>query len=181
MSGMTGCAKEKHKLVFDSFGLASERMEYAVGEKVKVTYDFIATDTDYYFHIDDDVKMTREYDGLHGYIFTFEMPDHDVTITVESHNTMTAFPDPTRVTDPVSPDGTGSMPLNIKEGFDPHRIHKNRSIGLFHARGRGMYKPFGSKRKCSGTFSLLCISEKHARSQSDLRLPILSHIMLRCL
>ncbi|MBE6017901.1 MAG: hypothetical protein E7233_09930 [Lachnospiraceae bacterium] len=88
MSVMAGCFKEKHKLIFDGYGFESKRTEYAAGEKVTVYYDLIGTDTDYRFTIDEDVKMKQDFDNKHGYIFTFKMPDHDVTISVESHSSM---------------------------------------------------------------------------------------------
>ena len=36
-----------------------------------VTYDMVATDTDYNFFTDsDDVKLDQEFDNNHGYVFT---------------------------------------------------------------------------------------------------------------
>ena len=75
----------KYKLTFNDNIFESERTEYAAGEHVTVRYDIIATDTDYRFY-SDDVEFTQNYDG--GYVFTFVMPEHDVTLNVESHNSM---------------------------------------------------------------------------------------------
>ena len=102
MLGMTGCFKEKHKLIFDGYGFESKKTEYAAGENVTVYYDLIATDTDYRFTVDEDVKMKQDFDNKHGYIFTFKMPDHDVTISVESHNSMYYDPNANNPT-PVDP------------------------------------------------------------------------------
>ena len=88
-----GCGGEKYRLNFDGYGFESKRTEYAAGEKVTVYYDLIATDTDYTFTIDEDVEWKRDYDNAHGYIFRFTMPAHDVTISVESRNSMLPDPD----------------------------------------------------------------------------------------
>ena len=88
-----GCSPKKYTLNFDRSGFESEKTEYAAGETVTVYYDIIATDTDYWFFIDDDVEMKESYDNDHGYIFTFVMPDHDVTMRVESRNSMMYEPE----------------------------------------------------------------------------------------
>ncbi len=92
--GLSGCGTTKYKLTFDGYGLESAGTSYAEGEKVTVTYDMIATDTDYSFSADsDDVKLDRDFDGSHGYVLTFTMPAHDVKISVKSRNTMEMDPD----------------------------------------------------------------------------------------
>lgn len=81
--------KEEYKLELDGFGFESKKNSYAVGEKVTVYFDLIATDTDYYFYTEPyDVKLDRDYDDKHGYVFTFDMPAHDVKISVNSRNSM---------------------------------------------------------------------------------------------
>ena len=100
MTAMSGCAKEKYKLIYDGYGFESKKTEYAAGEKVTVYFDFIATDTDYYFS-SPDVELKETYDEKHGYIFTFTMPDHDVTLKVESRNSMMYDPDALGNNDPV--------------------------------------------------------------------------------
>ncbi|MBO4818742.1 MAG: hypothetical protein J5528_01270 [Firmicutes bacterium] len=86
MLGLFGCGKQKYKLDLP-FGFESKKDSYAAGEEVKVTYGIIATDTDYSFYSDaDDVK--REYTDSEGYVFTFIMPERDVTFWVESRNSM---------------------------------------------------------------------------------------------
>ena len=92
MLAISACGKQKYKLLFDGYGFESKKTEYASGEKVTVYYDFIATDTNYTFYIDDDVTMKQSYDNDHGYVFTFTMPDHDVEFTHTAENTMTALP-----------------------------------------------------------------------------------------
>ncbi|MCR4739234.1 MAG: hypothetical protein K5886_03115 [Lachnospiraceae bacterium] len=92
--GLTGCGAAKYRLSFDGFGFGSEKTSYAEGETVTFTYDMVATDTDYRFFADSgDVKLKQEFDGKHGYVFTFTMPAHDVKISMESRNTMTMDPE----------------------------------------------------------------------------------------
>ncbi len=89
MFSLFGCGRQKHKLIFDDYGFESKKTEYAAGEKVTVYYDFIATDTDYYFRADDgSVDLDRDYDPRHGFVLTFTMPDRDVTLYADSHNSM---------------------------------------------------------------------------------------------
>ena len=92
MLSISGCGKQKYKLNYDGSGFASPKTEYAAGEIVTVYYDLIATDTDYTFYIDDDVEMKQSYDDKHGYVFTFTMPEHDVTLHERSRNSMIYVP-----------------------------------------------------------------------------------------
>ncbi len=88
-----GCGATRYNLEFDRNGFKSKKTSYAEGEEVKVTYDMVATDTDYKFYTDsEDVILDQEYDGSHGYVFTFTMPAHDVKLCVESHNNMMIDP-----------------------------------------------------------------------------------------
>ena len=98
--GLFGCGKAKYKLNLDDSFFESEKTMYAPGEKVTVRYDIIATDTDYSFY-SDDVDFEQSYDG--GYVFTFIMPDHDVTLKVESHNTMEYEPEISEPDSSLSP------------------------------------------------------------------------------
>lgn len=85
MLSIFGCGKQKYKLNFGSSDFESDKTEYSAGEEVTVRYDIIATDTDYHFY-SDDVDFDITYDG--GYEITFTMPDHDVTLNVDSYNSM---------------------------------------------------------------------------------------------
>ncbi len=90
---LSGCGTTKYKLTFEGYGLKSAKTSYAEGEKVTVTYDMVATDTDYNFFTDsDDVKLDQEFDNNHGYVFTFIMPAHDVKMSVRSRNSMEKDP-----------------------------------------------------------------------------------------
>ena len=57
------------------------------GEKVVVYFSMIATDTDYSFW-SDDVSFQQDYKVSQGYIFTFGMPEHDVTLHFSARNSM---------------------------------------------------------------------------------------------
>ena len=93
MFTLFGCGKQKYKLQFDGYGFQSAKTAYAVGEKVTVSFDLIATDTDYRFWLDDEtVKLTQDWDDRRGYVFTFSMPEHDVTLHVSSRNSMEYIP-----------------------------------------------------------------------------------------
>ena len=71
------------------FGMSSAKTQYAAGEEVTVYFGLIATDTDYTFGIyPEDVELKRSYDPQKGYVLTFIMPAHDVTLTLGSRNTM---------------------------------------------------------------------------------------------
>ncbi|MCR5502129.1 MAG: cupredoxin domain-containing protein [Lachnospiraceae bacterium] len=87
--GISGCGVKddtvKYRLTFNDSIFESEKTEYAAGENVTVRYDIIATDTDYHFY-SDDVEFEQSFDG--GYVFTFTMPEHDVTLNAESRNSM---------------------------------------------------------------------------------------------
>lgn len=86
--GLGACGKQKYKLNFDGYGFESGKTSYEAGEDVTVYYDLIATDTDYSFYCDDDVDVKQTFDNGHGFVFTFTMPDHDVTMGVKSRNSM---------------------------------------------------------------------------------------------
>ena len=93
MFTLFGCGKPKYKLHFEGYGFQSSKTEYAAGDQVTVYYDLIATDTDYRFWLDDEnVKLKQDYDDRHGYVFTFTMPDHELTLHVSSHNSMEYIP-----------------------------------------------------------------------------------------
>lgn len=91
--GLFGCGQKKYKLELDGYGLSSKKAAYEEGASVKVTYNLIATDTDYSFYLDcDDTKLECDYDkGM--YVMTFKMPAHDVKLTVSSRNSMVYVPD----------------------------------------------------------------------------------------
>lgn len=84
-----GCNTTKYKLNLDGYGLSSKKDEYPSGAKVKVIFaeEHIGTDTDYRF-VSDDVKLDTKYKERQGFVITFIMPDHDVTIEAISTDSM---------------------------------------------------------------------------------------------
>ncbi len=93
LMSLFGCGKPKYVLTFEKTGFETEKKKYEEGEKVTVYYDMIATDTDYSFYTDsEDVVLKQEYDNNHGYVFTFQMPAHDVKMGVSSRNSMVYEP-----------------------------------------------------------------------------------------
>lgn len=86
---LLGCGAKKY-VVNANGGYELDKKSYAAGEEVKAYFKYIATDTDYTFYCEnEDVKIKTEYDNAIGYVITFTMPDHDVTLGVKSRNTMT--------------------------------------------------------------------------------------------
>ena len=89
MSVSSGCFGEKYAVDYcgakDMFENA--RDSYSAGEKVTLYYPFIATDTDYYFYVDDEYAHV-DYDDEKGFVISFVMPEHPVTVRCESVNTM---------------------------------------------------------------------------------------------
>ena len=86
---LLGCGAKKYTVNADS-GYELKKKTYAAGEEVTAYFNFIATDTDYTFYCEnDDVNIKTDYDNAHGYVITFTMPAHDVTLGVKSRNTMT--------------------------------------------------------------------------------------------
>lgn len=91
---LLACGSRYH-IHFDGYGLESPKTSYADGEPVTVYYSMIATDTDYSFFTDsEDVELTQTYDDKHGFVLKFNMPAHDVTISVKSRNSMEYLPNP---------------------------------------------------------------------------------------
>lgn len=90
--GLLGCGPQKYKLELDGYGFSSPKTHYAEGATVKVTFDLIATDTDYSFYLDcDDTELDIDYDNG-AYVMTFVMPAHDVKLSMSSRNTMVYVP-----------------------------------------------------------------------------------------
>ena len=105
---LSGCFREKYRLIFEDSGFHSAKRKYAPGEQVEVTYDMIGTDMDYTFY-SDDVDFERDFDA-EGYVFRFAMPAHDVTIGVSWRNTMTVDPGIGQPPDPDDGGGGTEMP-----------------------------------------------------------------------
>ena len=61
---------------------------YRAGSRVKLYFDLVATDTDYEFFVDGK-RINTDYEHEKGFIISFIMPDHDVSIEHTAKNSMT--------------------------------------------------------------------------------------------
>jgi len=95
LMGLFGCGKPKYELTFDGSGFETRKTKYTPGSEVKIKYGLVATDTDYSFYCDPDVKLNTDYDNRNGYVLSFVMPSHDVTLHVDSRNSMEYIPENT--------------------------------------------------------------------------------------
>lgn len=97
MFGLFGCGKAVYAV--DYRGQKDEYLDardtYKAGEKVKLTYYLIATDTDYSFYLDGE-RLNPDYKEGKGFILEFTMPDHDVQLECRAVNSMvrSAYDDP---------------------------------------------------------------------------------------
>ncbi|MCR5608459.1 MAG: hypothetical protein K6G26_05290 [Lachnospiraceae bacterium] len=78
--------EQMYKLLGAEF-FANVKEEYKDGELVTIYYGFVATDTRYNFYVDG-CAITTDYSHEKGFELSFIMPAHDVTIKVETENTM---------------------------------------------------------------------------------------------
>ena len=69
------------------FSFKNAKDKYRAGEKVTLYYWLIATDTDYSFSVDG-AELSLGYDDNMGYVLSFIMPDHDVSVHCFSRNSM---------------------------------------------------------------------------------------------
>ena len=92
-AGLAGCGKAGYAVRFESEWdrecFSGLKESYAAGEKVKLCYgnEYIGTDTDYSFFVDGE-ELSADYSERRGFILSFRMPDHDVTVTVGAHSSM---------------------------------------------------------------------------------------------
>ncbi|MCR5282430.1 MAG: hypothetical protein K6E18_03600 [Lachnospiraceae bacterium] len=147
LMGLMGCGKQKYKVVFDGYGFTSDKKAYAPGDPVTVYYDMVATDTDYQFSCDEDVDLKQTFDNAHGYVFTFTMPEHDVTFQVSSRNTMEYDPDahlpetPKDLQDEIDPDNMAfdfyekTMATDGGDGHEEYVLYeRNEGEGMILAK-----------------------------------------------
>lgn len=86
-----------YKVIFDGYPLYDGKTDepstglYQAGEKVVLYFPFIATDTNYYFYLDGKEINSSDYSHERGFIFEFIMPEHDVTFSWTSRNTMVNY------------------------------------------------------------------------------------------
>ena len=90
---LTGCFGKRYTIDFgDADGLfEGAKKSYRVGQTVKLYFPYVLTDTDYTFYLDGERFYDYEYDPRKGFIFEFKMPDHDITLTMDTYSSMTAL------------------------------------------------------------------------------------------
>lgn len=84
-----GCGKASYAVDYrgQKEDYRGARDTYKAGEKVKLTYYLIATDTDYSFYLDGE-RINPDYKEGKGFILEFTMPDHDVQLECRAVNSM---------------------------------------------------------------------------------------------
>lgn len=91
MLSLFGCFSQKPTYAVDYDGQKSfykgAKDFYYAGETVEFSFYLIATDTDYSFFLDGE-RYNALYEDGRGYVIRFTMPEHDVTFTMESRNSM---------------------------------------------------------------------------------------------
>lgn len=90
MGIFSGCIKgEKYNVDYGGakWLYKNAKDSYFAGQKVKLYFDMIATDTDYSFYLDGE-KLNFDYDERKGFIIEFVMPGHDVKLEFETVNSM---------------------------------------------------------------------------------------------
>ncbi len=85
----SGCSGPKYNITYDlgQGTFDGAKAAYRAGAQVTVYFDRIATDTDYYFYLDD-APIEWGWDEKKGFVLTFTMPDHDAHLRVEARNSM---------------------------------------------------------------------------------------------
>ncbi len=111
MFGFSGCSGAKYKVDYNGGKSSFENAKdsYKAGEKVTLYYRFIATDTDYFFYVDGE-RINPDYKESKGYIITFTMPAHDISVRVEMRNSMLYVPET---------DKTASLTFDSFDGGGP--------------------------------------------------------------
>lgn len=89
---MTSCKGEKYKVICDDFSFTNVKSSYKAGDKVKIYFSLVATDTDYTFYLDGERIKPSDYSDYKGYLIEFIMPGRDVELSVESKNSMEYHP-----------------------------------------------------------------------------------------
>ncbi len=105
----------KYKLIFERPGFKSDKIMYAEGETVTVYFGMIATDTDYQFLVDAE-GVKQSYDSGKGIVLSFDMPAHDVTLTIKSRNTMERDPNLIKKPEPENRPGKTDTVSDLLEG-----------------------------------------------------------------
>ena len=83
-----GCGNKMYKIDYcgEQGCYEDAKDSYKEGKKVTLRYGLIATDTNYYFYLDDEPVDYKYEDGA--YVISFIMPGHDVKLECRTSNLM---------------------------------------------------------------------------------------------
>jgi len=84
----TSCKAERYKVICAEGAFKNVKSAYRPGERVKIYFPYVATDTDYSFCLDGERINGISYSDRKGFVLTFTMPGHDVELTCNSINSM---------------------------------------------------------------------------------------------
>lgn len=85
---LTSCKSEGYRVICPEGLFENVKKGYKAGEKVKIYFPYVATDTDYTFYLDGERISPSGYSDNKGYLIEFAMPECDVELSVESKNSM---------------------------------------------------------------------------------------------
>lgn len=94
MFGLSGCFAKKYAVDYcgQKICYRDAKDSYREGERVKLLYGMIATDTNYSFYLDNE-RINPDFDSkTYSYIISFTMPGHDVKLECRSYNSMLNTP-----------------------------------------------------------------------------------------
>ncbi len=146
---MMGCGQKKYKVLSQDTVFKPDKKSYAAGETVTVYYDLFATDTDYSFFCDSDVDMKQSYDDAHGYVFTFTMPAHDVTMRVKTRNSMEYDPEAHLPDEP---------PADLASQLDPSRLAFRYLEKTVATQGGDRFTDYSLYRRDDGEEMILAVT-----------------------
>lgn len=93
MLSLFGCARgEKYDLVIESGYFEGVKQSYHAGERVTLKSP-LATDTDYTLYVDGESVNFEVGDNYSYLLYKFKMPDHSVTVELDSRNSMVYQPE----------------------------------------------------------------------------------------
>ena len=86
---LVGCGEDRYRVDYcgQKASYQNARDTYRAGERVRLYYDAVATDTNCTFYLDD-VSISHSYEEGRGMVVEFIMPEHDITLECEMRNTM---------------------------------------------------------------------------------------------
>ena len=90
MLSFGGCFAKKYNVDYcgAKFLFENAKDSYRAGKKVTIYYVYVATDTDYRFYLDGESIKDIECSDQKGFKISFIMPEHDVTLEVDSRESM---------------------------------------------------------------------------------------------